>query len=449
MRRVAFSDTNWSQWLARLVDSRAVFFPALVEGKVHWWRLQPAALKTAGVEPTPAFREVRAAEPVKSFFFAPAEKVATFPEKFEPGAAERRVLLGVKGCDLTALRVHDRMFLSGEFADPFYRQRRENTVVIAADCPAPIDSCFCNLVGGKPFAEEGADLTLALIDGMFLLEVLSDAGEELLQVGSDLFQPATEGLVQKRNEEREGAVRRLAEVNPKALRDDLPKALAARETGHLGLNILTGYSEAVGWNKLTTEPGLLKQRFLELIEREMRVATPEQPGLIMAKINSLQDREIISALYRASQTNVRIKLNVRGICCLVPGVPGVSDNIEVRSIVDRFLEHARVFYFANGGHEEMYLSSADWMQRNLDRRFETIFPVQSAEQRARLLHILDVFFTDNVKAWTLQSDGEYQRVRTDGPPIRAQEVFYREAVAAVRDVPARGPKYQVLKAPQD
>ena len=214
-------------------------------------------------------------------------------------------------------------------------------------------------------------------------------------------------------------------------------------------NILTGYSEAVGWNKLTTEPGLLKQRFLELIEREMRVATPEQPGLIMAKINSLQDREIISALYRASQTNVRIKLNVRGICCLVPGVPGVSDNIEVRSIVDRFLEHARVFYFANGGHEEMYLSSADWMQRNLDRRFETIFPVQSAEQRARLLHILDVFFTDNVKAWTLQSDGEYQRVRTDGPPIRAQEVFYREAVAAVRDVPARGPKYQVLKAPQD
>lgn len=214
-------------------------------------------------------------------------------------------------------------------------------------------------------------------------------------------------------------------------------------------NILTGYSEAVGWNKLTTEPGLLKQRFLELIERETRVATPEQPGLIMAKINSLQDREIISALYRASQSNVRIKLNVRGICCLVPGVPGVSDNIEVRSIVDRFLEHARVFYFANGGHEEVYLSSADWMQRNLDRRFETIFPVQSAELRARLLHILDVFFADNVKAWTLQSDGEYQRVRTDGPPIRAQEVFYREAVAAVRDVPARGPKYQVLKAPQD
>lgn len=214
-------------------------------------------------------------------------------------------------------------------------------------------------------------------------------------------------------------------------------------------NILTGFSEAVGWNKLTTEPGLLKQRFLELIEREIRVTTPEQPGLILAKINSLQDRDIIAALYRASQSNVRIKLNVRGICCLVPGVKGVSENIEVRSIVDRFLEHARIFYFANGGHEEVYLSSADWMQRNLDRRFETIFPVQSPELRARLLHILDVFFADNVKAWTLQSDGEYRRVRGEGPPIRAQELFYQEAVAAAREIPTHGPKYQVLKAPQD
>lgn len=213
-------------------------------------------------------------------------------------------------------------------------------------------------------------------------------------------------------------------------------------------NILTGFSEAVGWNKLTTEPGLLKQRFLDLIEREIRVTTPEQPGLILAKINSLQDRDIIAALYRASQSNVRIKLNVRGICCLVPGVKGVSENIEVRSIVDRFLEHARIFYFANGGHEEVYLSSADWMQRNLDRRFETIFPVQSPELRARLLHILDVFFTDNVKAWTLQSDGEYQRVRGEGPPIRAQELLYQEAVVAARETPTRGPKYQVLKAPQ-
>ncbi len=214
-------------------------------------------------------------------------------------------------------------------------------------------------------------------------------------------------------------------------------------------NILVGYSEAIGWSKLTTEPGLLRQRFLELIEREIRVATPEQPGLILAKINSLQDREIIAALYRVSQSNVQIKLNVRGICCLVPGVPGVSENIEVRSIVDRFLEHARIFYFANGGHEEVYLSSADWMERNLVRRFETIFPVESPDLRSRLIHILHVYFADNVKAWILSPDGEYQRVAASGTPVRAQDILYQEAVTAAREMPTRGPKYQILKAPHD
>ncbi|MCR4411559.1 MAG: polyphosphate kinase 1, partial [Thermoguttaceae bacterium] len=114
-------------------------------------------------------------------------------------------------------------------------------------------------------------------------------------------------------------------------------------------NLLTGYSEAVGWSKLTVEPGMLKERFIELIEREANVSTPDRPGLIMAKVNSLQDREIIRALYRASRSGVKIQLNVRGICCLRPGVPGVSETIEVRSIVDRFLEHARIFYFRNGG----------------------------------------------------------------------------------------------------
>lgn len=229
MRRVAFSDTNWRQWLARLVESRAVFFPAAVEERVHWQRLQLAGLTPGGISPAPAFRAVRAAEPVKSFFFVPVERVATFPDRLEPGGADRRVLLGVKGCDLAALKVHDRMFLSGEFADPFYRQRRESTVLIAADCPVPADSCFCNLVGGRPYAVEDADLALAVIDGTFLIEVLSEAGDELLQAGSDLFQPATESLVQKRNEERRAAERRLAEINPSPLRDGLPSALAARD----------------------------------------------------------------------------------------------------------------------------------------------------------------------------------------------------------------------------
>ena len=229
MRKVAFSDVNWRQWLARLLEKRAVFFPAEVEGGLHWMRMQPAMPTRDEVGPAPALRGIRAAEPVKAFFFAPAEKVATFPDKLEPAVDEKRILLGVKGCDLAALRVHDRMFGSGEFADPFFRQRRDNTVLIAADCPAPADSCFCNLVGGRPYVTEGADLSLAVVEGVYLVEVLSEVGEELLQTGSDLFQPANEGLVQKRDEERRNAERRLTEVNPKSLREDLPAALAARD----------------------------------------------------------------------------------------------------------------------------------------------------------------------------------------------------------------------------
>ena len=135
-------------------------------------------------------------------------------------------------------------------------------------------------------------------------------------------------------------------------------------------NLLTGYSEAVGWAKLAVAPTGLRQKFIDLIDREIQASTPDRPGLIMAKVNSLQDPEICRALYRASQAGVKVLLNVRGICCLRPGVAGVSENIEVRSIVDRFLEHARVFYFRNGGHEEVYLSSADWMRRNLSKRLE-------------------------------------------------------------------------------
>ena len=157
-------------------------------------------------------------------------------------------------------------------------------------------------------------------------------------------------------------------------------------------NLLTGYSESIGWSKLTCEPRRLKERFIDLVDREAQVSTPDRPGLIQAKLNSLQDREIIRALYKAAQAGVKIMLNVRGICCLRPGVPGVSENIEVRSIVDRYLEHARIFFFRNGGHEEVYLSSADWMHRNLDRRIEMIFPVTAPNLRRRLIEILETGF---------------------------------------------------------
>ncbi len=213
-------------------------------------------------------------------------------------------------------------------------------------------------------------------------------------------------------------------------------------------NLLTGHSEAVGWSKLAVAPIGLRQKFVDLIEREIQASTPDRPGLIMAKTNSLQDPEICRALYRASQAGVKVLLNVRGICCLRPGVSGVSENIEVRSIVDRFLEHARVFYFRNGGHEEVYLSSADWMRRNLSKRLELLFPVIDPKHRRRLIDALETYFADNVKAWRLSSDGTYERVGRKGPRVRAQQKFYKDAVDAVRDAAHAIPQFRPLMRPK-
>jgi len=214
-------------------------------------------------------------------------------------------------------------------------------------------------------------------------------------------------------------------------------------------NLLTGYSEAVGWSKLTVEPGRLKQKFIDLIDREIEVSTPDRPGLIMAKVNSLQDRDIVRALYRASQGGVKVMLNIRGICCLRPGAAGVSENIEVRSIVDRYLEHARIFYFRNGGHEEVYLSSADWMHRNLERRIEIIFPLTAPSLRRRLIDMLKVYFADNVKARQLLPDGTYQKVPRKGPAVRAQEHIFHEALEAVRAAQHTELRFQPLVNPKE
>jgi polyphosphate kinase len=215
-------------------------------------------------------------------------------------------------------------------------------------------------------------------------------------------------------------------------------------------NLLTGYSETIGWAKLAVAPIGLRQKFIDLIDREIQASTSDRPGLIMAKTNSLQDPEICRALYRASQAGVKVLLNVRGICCLRPGLPGKSENIEVRSIVDRFLEHARVFYFHNGGHEEVYLSSADWMQRNLSKRLELLFPVIDPGHRRRLIDALETYFADNVKAWRLLSDGTYERVgrKKKEPRVRSQQIFYRAAVAAVRDAAHAEPRFRPLTRPK-
>ncbi len=191
-------------------------------------------------------------------------------------------------------------------------------------------------------------------------------------------------------------------------------------------NMITGFSKPLGTSKLVVAPLELRRTLLRLIQREAQRSTPEQPGRIAAKMNSLVDEDIIEALYEASRAGVRVRLNVRGTCRLVPGVPGRSDTIEVVSIVDRFLEHSRIFCFRNGGDDEVYLSSADWMPRNLDRRVETMFPIEDAKLAREILDTMKLYFRDNVRSWLLKPDGSYERRDAgDREPFRVQEELCR------------------------
>ena len=210
-------------------------------------------------------------------------------------------------------------------------------------------------------------------------------------------------------------------------------------------NLLTGFSESVGWSRLTIAPTSLRRRFIELIEREIAASTPDRPGLILAKANSLEDPEICEALYRASMAGVKVRLNIRGICCLRPGIKKISDNIEVVSILDRYLEHPRIFYFNNGGHPEVYLSSADWMGRNLDKRFELLFPVNDPQLRKRLKGLLDTCFADNMQSWRLNPDGTYEPVPAKGKKIRAQKVLYEQILAAQQDKRRRSIRFKPVR----
>jgi len=215
-------------------------------------------------------------------------------------------------------------------------------------------------------------------------------------------------------------------------------ATAFAEDASAFFNTLTGYSDPPKMKKLVMAPTDLRRRFVRLINRERGRAEAGEPAEIVAKMNSLIDEEIITSLYAASQAGVRIHLNVRGICALRPGLPGISEHIDVISVVDRFLEHARAYYFLNGGDEQVYLASADWMTRNLDKRVELMFPVEHPEHRRVVLHALRSMFKDNVKARWLGADGVYKRhKRPKGEePCRVQHALQdeaRKAAALARD----------------
>ena len=193
-------------------------------------------------------------------------------------------------------------------------------------------------------------------------------------------------------------------------------------------NMLSGYSEPMSWNQLILAPYWLRDRFLKLIKRETKNAKNGEDARIIAKMNSLCDPGIIAALYEASANGVKIDLIIRGICCLKTGIPGVSENISVRSIVGNFLEHSRIFYFENNGNAEVYMGSADWMQRNLDKRVEIVFPLLDNSLKQKAIHILEVELEDNVKARVMGDDGIYYRIDKRGKTlVNSQKVFVKEA----------------------
>lgn len=191
-------------------------------------------------------------------------------------------------------------------------------------------------------------------------------------------------------------------------------------------NCLTGYSKYPSWSKIAAAPTDLREMFIKNIVREEKNALDGKPAKIIAKMNSLVDQGIIKALYKANMAGVKIELIVRGICCLKTGIPTVSDNITVRSIVGRFLEHSRIYYFENNGNPKIYLASADWMNRNLDRRVETAFPIENHKLKEKIIEIINMTLKDNIKARIQQPDGSYKHIDRRGKEaFNSQSEFYK------------------------
>lgn len=219
-------------------------------------------------------------------------------------------------------------------------------------------------------------------------------------------------------------------------------------------NMISGYSIPMGWRKMIPAPRWLRKDTLSRINQERKHAKAGRPAAIVAKINSLVDQEIIDALYAASQTGVKILLIVRGICCLKAGIKGLSENIEVRSLIGRFLEHSRIFYYFNDGREDLFLSSADWMPRNLDRRIEILFPIEDEKCRSRVLEVLIYQLLDTDRARIMQPNGSYRRFRDETVKedrIDSQIALMQAAITAAEDVrqqPSHFNRYEPLTSPE-
>jgi len=200
-------------------------------------------------------------------------------------------------------------------------------------------------------------------------------------------------------------------------------------------SMISGQSEPNTWNKLILAPLWMKRKFMTLIDRETQNAKDGKKAIIIAKMNALVDKMIIDQLLLASKAGVKIHLIVRGICCMQVGIPGISDNIKVESIVGTFLEHNRIYYFYNDGNPEYFMGSADWMPRNLDKRVEIITPVEDEDIKKRLQHILDIYMADNEKAYYMQPDGSYKKLNTTGKElINSQMTFCKEAIEAIKAI---------------
>ena len=213
-------------------------------------------------------------------------------------------------------------------------------------------------------------------------------------------------------------------------------------------NSLTGYSRQRIYRKLLVAPVNLRARFIELIDRESAHASAGRPARIVGKMNALVDADVIDALYRASQAGVEIDLIVRGICCLRPGLTGVSERIRVTSIVGRFLEHSRLWLFHNGGDEEFYLGSSDWMPRNFDRRVEAVAPVEKPALHERLRSLLATYLADNRQAWELRADGRWARRAPDGAPRSSHEMLQRHSWGTALELPPPGGREPVPPPPR-